>query len=196
MNDSTREEILEAWLNDELTEGQVAELQGWLLDHRENRRQFVELNVRDQLLREVAKAEAGLESLEEPEKVIFRFPDWSWIPAAAAAALIVMLGIKPARGMTGLDFMPELLGRPFDGREQVFAERGWHFGPITRSDGFDLSRSVTTKRHNFIYNAIPERSYAPVDMASKNIAWDAIKLARENGRLSAIHERIYFTGIP
>ncbi len=94
MNDSTREEILEAWLNDELTEGQVAELQGWLLDHRENRRQFVELKVRDQLLREVAKAEAGLESLEEPEKVIFRFPAWSWIPAAAAAALIVMLGIK------------------------------------------------------------------------------------------------------
>ncbi len=109
-----------------------------------------------------------------------------------APTLLSAAGIKPARGMTGLDFMPELLGRPFDGREQVFAERGWHFGPITRSDGFDLSRSVTTKRHNFIYNAIPERSYAPVDMASKNIAWDAIKLARENGRLSAIHERIYF----
>jgi hypothetical protein len=31
-----------------------------------------------------------------------------------------------------------------------------------------------------------------VDMAKKNIAWDAIKLARDNGRLTAIHERIYF----
>lgn len=109
-----------------------------------------------------------------------------------APTILNAAGIKPASGMTGLDFMPELLRQPFDGREQVFGERGWHFGPITRSDGFDLSRSVTTKRHNFIYNAIPERSYVPVDMATKNIAWDAIKSARDNGRLSAVHERIYF----
>ena len=109
-----------------------------------------------------------------------------------APTLLNAAGITPAKGMTGLDFLPELLGRPFDGREQVFAERGWHFGPITRSDGFDLSRSITTRRYNFIYNAIPERRYTPVDMAKKNIAWDAIKLARKNGRLSPIHERIYF----
>lgn len=109
-----------------------------------------------------------------------------------APTILKAAGIKPAKGMTGLDFMPELLGQPFEGREQVFGERGWHFGPITRSDGFDLSRSVTTKRYNFIYNVLPERSYTPVDMAKRNIAWEAIKVARENGTLPAVHERIYF----
>ncbi|MGB0580652.1 MAG: sulfatase-like hydrolase/transferase, partial [Limisphaerales bacterium] len=109
-----------------------------------------------------------------------------------ASTILKAAGIKPAKGMTGLDFVPELLGQPFEGREQVFAERSWHFGPITRSDGFDLSRSVTTKRYNFIYNVLPERNYTPVDMAKRNIAWDAIKLAHENGELPAVHERIYF----
>ncbi len=109
-----------------------------------------------------------------------------------APTFLSAAGSPSAKGMTGLDFMPELLGQPFAGRDQVFGERGWHFGPITRSDGFDLSRSVTTRRYNYIYNAIPERSYTPVDMAKKNIAWDAIKVARQDGSLSAIHEQIYF----
>ena len=109
-----------------------------------------------------------------------------------APTILNAAGVVVAKGMTGLDFMPALLGHPFAGREQVFGERGWHFGPITRSDGFDLSRSVTTKRYNYIYNAIPERSFSPVDMARKNIAWNAIKQARKNGKLSMIHERIYF----
>ena len=109
-----------------------------------------------------------------------------------APTILSAANIPVAEGMTGQDFMPELLGQSFAGREQVFGERGWHFGPITRSDGFDLSRSVTTRRYNFIYNAIPERSYTPVDMAKRNIAWDAIKAARQAGTLSAIHEQIYF----
>ncbi|MBT5901444.1 MAG: sulfatase [Opitutaceae bacterium] len=109
-----------------------------------------------------------------------------------APTLLRVADVPAGEGMTGLDFMPELLGQPFAGREQVFGERGWHFGPITRSDGFDLSRSVTTQRYNYIYNAIPERSYTPVDMVKQNIAYDDIKAARQDGSLSAIHERIYF----
>lgn len=109
-----------------------------------------------------------------------------------APTILNAAGVEPSKGMTGIDFMPALLDQPFEDREQIFAERGWHFGPITRTDGFDLSRSITTKRYNFIYNAIPERSYTPVDMATKNIAWAAIQLAHQNGKLSATHERIYF----
>jgi N-sulfoglucosamine sulfohydrolase len=109
-----------------------------------------------------------------------------------APTILSSAGIAAAEGMTGHDFLPELLGHSFTGREQVFGERGWHFGPITRFDGFDLSRSVTTRRYNFIYNTIPERSYTPVDMAKGNISWDAIKAAHQAGTLSAIHERIYF----
>ena len=74
----------------------------------------------------------------------------------------------------------------------MFAERGWHFGPITRTDGFDLSRSITTQQYHFIYNALPERSYTPVDMADRNIAWDAIKVANESNKLSTLHKRLYF----
>ncbi|MDP7441550.1 MAG: sulfatase [Verrucomicrobiota bacterium] len=109
-----------------------------------------------------------------------------------APTLLAAVGMDAPVEMTGVNFLPALLGNSFTGREQVFAERGWHSGPITRSDGFDLSRSITTKRYNFIYNAIPERGYTPVDMAKKNAAWNAIKAARESSDLSELHERLYF----
>lgn len=109
-----------------------------------------------------------------------------------APTLLSAAGLKSARGMDGVDFLPALLGRPIGGRRQVFGERGWHFGPITRTDGFDLSRSIVTTRYSFIYNAIPERPYTPVDMTKKNIAWDAIKAVHERGDLSERHERLYF----
>jgi len=109
-----------------------------------------------------------------------------------APTILSAVGLVADKGMTGRDFKPLLLGLPFTEREQVFGERGWHFGPITRTDGFDLSRSVVTKRYNFIYNAIPERSYTPVDMATKNVAWEAMQVAHKDGRLSAEQNRIYF----
>ncbi|PHR95016.1 MAG: arylsulfatase [Blastopirellula sp.] len=109
-----------------------------------------------------------------------------------APTILAAAGLEVAQEMTGVSFLPALLGKPFEGRKQVFAERGWHFGPITRTDGFDLSRSVTTRQYHFIYNALPDRSYTPVDMAEKNIAWDAIKVARESNQLSTLHQRLYF----
>jgi N-sulfoglucosamine sulfohydrolase len=109
-----------------------------------------------------------------------------------APTMLKAAGVAIDAGMTGRDFLALLQGQPFAERTEIFGERGWHFGPITRTDGFDLSRSVVSKRYNFIYNAIPERSYTPVDMATKNIAWDAMKVAHEAGGLTALHERLYF----
>ena len=109
-----------------------------------------------------------------------------------APTMLSLAGAGSQAGMTGVSFVSELLELPFEGRNQVFGERSWHWGPITRSDGFDLSRSVTTKHHHFIYNALPDRSYTPVDMASGNIAWNAIQEAHQKGNLSEIHERLYF----
>jgi N-sulfoglucosamine sulfohydrolase len=37
-----------------------------------------------------------------------------------------------------------------------------------------------------------ERSYTPVDMATRNVAWDAVKAAHKEGRLRPEHARIYF----
>ncbi len=110
-----------------------------------------------------------------------------------APTLLDIASLEPAPGMTGKSFKSVLLGESTQGRSEVFAERGWHWGPITRSDGFDLSRSITTDEFHFIYNALPDRRYTPVDMATKNIAWDAVQTAHHSGSLKPIHERLYFS---
>lgn len=108
-----------------------------------------------------------------------------------AATLLDVAGLQSTEGMTGNSFKNELLGKPYDSREYVFAERGWHWGPINRSDGFDLSRSVTTNRYHYAYNATPEKRYSPVDMGN-NIAWNAMQMLNEQNRLSHLHKRLYF----
>ena len=100
-------------------------------------------------------------------------------------------GMQPLKEMTGVSFFQPLLGKKTEGRRYVFAERGWHWGPITRTDGLDLSRSITSKRYRYIYNSLPNRSYTPVDMPSKD-AWKAIQSALESGTLSPLHQRLYF----
>ena len=101
-------------------------------------------------------------------------------------------GIQVPDSMTGISFLPQLLGEQTAKiREYVFAERGWHWGPITRTDGLDFSRSITSKRYRYIYNALPNRSYTPVDMPTKD-AWHAIQSAHASNTLSSLHERLYF----
>ena len=80
------------------------------------------------------------------------------------ATILAAAGLEIPKEMDGQSFLPLLLGEEFSGRRHVFAERGWHWGPITRTDGLDLSRSITCPRYRFIYNALPGRSYTPVDM--------------------------------
>lgn len=108
-----------------------------------------------------------------------------------AATILDVAGLQTSEGMTGISFKNELLGKPYDSREYVFAERGWHWGPINRSDGFDLSRSVTTNRYHYAYNATPEKRYSPVDMGNK-MAWIAMQMMNEQNRLSPLHKRLYF----
>ncbi|MGB1928953.1 MAG: sulfatase family protein [Mariniblastus sp.] len=100
-------------------------------------------------------------------------------------------GLKPLKEMTGVSFLGQLTGEKSKTRRYVFAERGWHWGPITRTDGLDLSRSITSERYRYIYNALPNRSYTPVDMAGKD-AWKAIQAAHSANQLSPLHTRLYF----
>ena len=110
-----------------------------------------------------------------------------------APTILSAANVEPDEGMTGVSFLPALRGDAFKGREHVFAERGWHWGPVTRSDGFDLVRSVTTKRYHFVYNAIPERVHGPTDMTKgNNVAWEELKEAKAKGALSELHERLFF----
>ncbi len=110
-----------------------------------------------------------------------------------APTMLAAAGLQPAKGMTGVSFLPALMGQAFSGRDHLFAERGWHAGPITRTDGLDLSRSVVTRSYNFIYNALPDRAYWPVDMDEKNIAWEAIGKAHEAGTLPKDQDARYFS---
>jgi arylsulfatase A-like enzyme len=108
-----------------------------------------------------------------------------------AATILEAVGLESAPGMTGISFLDALLGKEFSGRDHVFAERGWHAGPITRTDGFDLSRSITSERYLYIYNATPGQIYSPVDMPS-NPAWLKMQQLHDQGKLSALHDRLYF----
>lgn len=109
-----------------------------------------------------------------------------------APTLLDCAGLKPAPGMTGKSFKPLLTGHPMQERTEVYAERGWHWGPITRSDGFDLSRTIITRDFHFIYNALPDRTYTPVDMARNNSAWEAIKKAHAEAELDPFLQDLYF----
>lgn len=100
-------------------------------------------------------------------------------------------GLEPGGDMRGLSFLPALLGKPFTGQDFIFGERGWHFGPITSTNGFDLSRTIISRKYHLIYNVLPERMYAPVDM-NRNVAWDGIRKAHAAGKLTELHERLYF----
>ena len=106
--------------------------------------------------------------------------------------ILAACGMKPRKEMTGVSFLLQLLNQKTgEERQYVFAERGWHWGPLTRTDGLDLSRSITSKRYRYIYNALPNRSYTPVDMPGKD-AWSAIQSAHTAKQLSSLHERLYF----
>ena len=100
-------------------------------------------------------------------------------------------GLNPLNGMTGVSFFKQLLGDSNASRQYVFAERGWHWGPITRTDGLDLSRSITSTRYRYIYNALPNRTYTPVDMVGTD-AWMAIQSRHAASKLLPLHERLYF----
>jgi arylsulfatase A-like enzyme len=52
---------------------------------------------------------------------------------------------------------------------------------------------VVTRRYNFIYNALPDRAYWPVDMDEKNIAWEAVIKAHEAGTLPKDQYARYFS---
>ena len=108
-----------------------------------------------------------------------------------SATILAAAGLESPPEMDGISFLPALAGEDKPGRQVVFAERGWHWGPIGRTDGLDLSRSITTERYRFIYNALPDRSYTPVDMPTSE-AWQAIQTAHQKGVLSPLHTRLYF----
>ncbi len=108
-----------------------------------------------------------------------------------APTLLAAAGLSVPASMTGVNFLPALKGEPFAGREYVYTERGWHWGPITRTDGLDLSRAIISRRYKLIFNALPDRPYHPVDMGRDEV-WRELVTANEAKQLSPLHQRLIF----
>ena len=71
--------------------------------------------------------------------------------------ILDVTGMRPLRKTTRVSLLRELRDEKTEGRKCVFAERGWRWGSVSRTDGLDLSRSVSSKcyRYRYIYNALP-----------------------------------------
>ncbi|MHC4995663.1 MAG: sulfatase family protein [Planctomycetota bacterium] len=110
-----------------------------------------------------------------------------------APTFLEAAGLAPVESMTGHSFLPLLRGEPFTGRAYVYTERGVHgFTLPGRSNNFDLSRAVVTRDHLFIYNAIPQIPFSPVDFRDKPV-WHAMVAANESGALNSEHRKMYFS---
>jgi arylsulfatase A-like enzyme len=101
-----------------------------------------------------------------------------------APTVLEASGVDVPKEMTGKSFMKLLLGQPFEGRQYVFAARGWH-------DYLDLARSVTSRRYTLIYNALPHLPYRPVDLDNEPL-WTEMQAAHQAGILSPEFARAYF----
>jgi len=109
-----------------------------------------------------------------------------------APTILELAGLSFEKTITGKSFSNTIKGiEDRNKREYVFAERGWHAGPLTRTDGFDLSRSVTSERYHFIYNALPKQEFVQVDMV-KTEAWQEVVKANSENRLSGLIQNFYF----
>jgi arylsulfatase A-like enzyme len=109
-----------------------------------------------------------------------------------APTILDLVGLNFEKPISGRSFIKTLMGVTNDNqREYAFGERGWHFGPLTRTDGLDFCRSVTSERFHFIYNALPKQEFAQVDMV-KTDAWQEVVKANSENRLSDLIKSFYF----
>ena len=94
-----------------------------------------------------------------------------------AATMLEAAGVDPTGGVSGISFLPALVAN-HSNRGTMFLER--EVGTSDRSRVPTVSTfpaRSSHERYNFIYNAIPDRTYTPVDMAKGNVAWEAVREA-------------------
>ncbi len=113
-----------------------------------------------------------------------------YTPTMLAAA-----GAKPTKEMTGISFLPRLLGQTHQPRKHVFAQRVTHgsrpFTEGTTSHTFDLSRMARSPRYKLIYNCTPQQKYSPVDSYNE-ASWRQMSDENAWGRLNPKFARAYF----
>ena len=100
----------------------------------------------------------------------------TWIEAA---------GLRPPTFMDGKSFLPLLLGKAFQPREAIFAERNYH-------THLDLIRCVRTSRFKLIHNYLPEAPYRPLSDIARSPTWRSIEELARRGQLAPTLYQRYF----
>lgn len=93
----------------------------------------------------------------------------TWLQAA---------GVRVPDAMDGKGFLPLLLGRSFQPREALYAERNFH-------THLDLIRCVRTFRYKLIQNYMPEVPYRPLSDIARSPSWRSIESLEHQGKLSS-----------
>lgn len=105
-------------------------------------------------------------------------------------------GLKVPERISGVSFLPLLLGKSFKAREHIFAERGPHgsasFTENTTASAVDYSRAVRSDRYKLIYNITPNLRYTPVDSQGEAY-WKEMVAAFEKNQLASEFVKLYFT---
>jgi arylsulfatase A-like enzyme len=95
--------------------------------------------------------------------------------------------------MTGRSFVELLMGRPYEGREYVFSERGAHGSGLPgNSAAFDLGRVIVGKQYKLVYNALWNLPYTPVDFAGTEF-WTELQEMHAAGKLDSALDHLYFS---
>ncbi len=100
----------------------------------------------------------------------------TWLQAA---------GVPVPKAMNGRSFLPLLLGRSFQPREALYAERNFH-------THLDLIRCVRTSRYKLIHNYLPEVPYRPLSDIARSPSWRSIENLEHQGKLSRNLVELYF----
>jgi len=109
-----------------------------------------------------------------------------------APTMLEAAGFQPLPTMTGRSLVKLLKGEPFQEREFAFAERGAHGDPLpSNTAALDLSRCVVSQQYKFIYNALWQLPYWPVDFYGQPV-WLDLLHRQEEGMLDAQTKALYF----
>lgn len=100
----------------------------------------------------------------------------TWLDAA---------GLPVPTAMDGKSFLPLLLGKGFEPREALYAERNFH-------THLDLIRCVRTNRYKLIQNYLPQIPYLPLSDIARSPSWRSIEGLEHQGNLSPEISRRYF----
>lgn len=100
------------------------------------------------------------------------------------ATWLAAAGIPQPKKMQGGSFLPLITGQgSYTPREAVFSERNWH-------DNYDAIRSVRTRRHKLIFNALPHLPYRPIADLRDSPTWASYLNLARRAELKPEHLRL------